>query len=189
MNHLTSQPHTSISSYQNKTRTNKYEQQDGPSIQQTRYTYTYTYISIYRSRPSGQQPKMPKAILAVNAGSSSVKITFYTLDHPPKTLANAQLSGLTAPPQMLKYTRGEKQDKEQLSESITKAPEAFKFLLRRCFTDPELAEAAGSEDLAYICHRVVHGGDYRGPVEINEETLDHLKDLEDLAPLYASDIL
>lgn len=129
---------------------------------------------------------MPKSILAVNAGSSSVKLTFYTLDKPPRTLADAQVSGLTAPPQTLKYARGETQHKEQLKESVATPPDAFKFLLKRCFTDPELAEVASSEDLAYICHRVVHGGDYQGPVEINEETLGHLKDLEDLAPLYVS---
>lgn len=130
---------------------------------------------------------MSKSILAVNAGSSSVKLTFYSLDTPPKALANAQVSGLTAPPQTLKYTRGSKQHKEQLKESLTAAPDAFKFLLQRCYSDPELSEVASNEDMAYICHRVVHGGDYKGPVEINEGTLGHLKDLEDLAPLYGSE--
>ncbi|RJE22923.1 Acetokinase [Aspergillus sclerotialis] len=127
---------------------------------------------------------MTKSILAVNAGSSSVKITFYTLERPPKMLANAQISGLTAPPQALKYSRGTKQHKEQLTESLTTAPDAFKYLLKRLFEDSEFSEVASPEDMAYICHRIVHGGDYKGPVEINDETLGHLKDLEDLAPLH-----
>ena len=131
---------------------------------------------------------MPRSILAVNAGSSSVKLTFYSLDLPPKTLANAEISGLAAPPQKLKYTRGPKQYKEQLEESLTAPPDAFKFLLKRCYMDSELSEVARNEDMAYICHRVVHGGDYKGPVEINEETLGYLKNLEDLAPLYGPNL-
>lgn len=129
---------------------------------------------------------MTKSILAVNAGSSSVKVTFYTLDRPPKMIANAQVSGLTAPPQTLKYSQGSKQHKEQLKESLSTPPDAFKYLLKRLFEDPQLSEVTSIEDLAYICHRIVHGGDYTGPVEINEETLGHLKDLEDLAPLYVA---
>lgn len=129
---------------------------------------------------------MTKSILAVNAGSSSVKITLYTTDRPPKALANAQVSGLTAPPQTLKYSSGSKQHKEQLKESVTSAPAAFKYLLKRLFEDPEFAEVAGPQDITYICHRIVHGGDYKGPVEINDETLGHLEGLEELAPLYVS---
>ncbi|OJJ39211.1 hypothetical protein ASPWEDRAFT_103613 [Aspergillus wentii DTO 134E9] len=127
---------------------------------------------------------MTKSILSVNAGSSSVKITFYTLENPPRTLANAQVSGLTAPPPTLKYTIGDAQHKEELKDKIETPQDGFKFLLKRCFTDPRLSEVAGSEDLAYICHRVVHGGDYSEAVEINDETYHHLKKLEDLAPLH-----
>lgn len=127
---------------------------------------------------------MTKSILAVNAGSSSVKVTFYTLENPPQVIANAQVSGLTAPPPNLKYSRGSKSHKEQLKESLTTPPDAFKYLLKRLFEDPDISEVASPKDIAYICHRIVHGGDYKGPVEINEETLGHLKDLEDLAPLY-----
>lgn len=99
-------------------------------------------------------------------------------------IANAQIAGLTAPPQTFKYTQGTKQHKETLKESLSTAPDAFKYLLKRLFEDPELSELASSEDLAYICHRIVHGGDYTGPTVIDDETLGHLKDLENLAPLY-----
>ena len=128
--------------------------------------------------------KMPKSILSVNAGSSSVKLTFYTLDKPPKMIANAEVSGITSPPQKLKYTRSGKQHKEQLNESLSTGPDAFKYLLSRCFSDPELAELASSDDMEHICHRVVHGGDYSGPVEINDDTYHHLEDMEALAPLH-----
>ncbi|OJJ51643.1 hypothetical protein ASPZODRAFT_148891 [Penicilliopsis zonata CBS 506.65] len=128
----------------------------------------------------------PKSLLAVNAGSSSVKITFFTLEKPPRTIADAQISGITAPPAQLKYTRGpgSSTHKEELEERLETPQDAFKALLKRCFTDRELSEVASAEDLAYICHRVVHGGDYRDAVEITDETYHYLEEVEDLAPLH-----
>ncbi|GKZ73422.1 hypothetical protein AnigIFM60653_010648 [Aspergillus niger] len=125
-----------------------------------------------------------KSILSVNAGSSSVKLTFYTYEKTPKVIAAAQVSGITAPPAKLKYTSGDKQHKEELKESISTPQDAFKFLLQRCISDPELSEVASTDDLAYICHRVVHGGDYETSVVITDETYHHLEKLEDLAPLH-----
>jgi acetate kinase len=126
---------------------------------------------------------MTKSILAVNAGSSSVKITFYTSEKPPRTIADASISGITAPPPILKYQQGNKKHKEEVKEKLTTPQDAFKYLLGRCFSDPELSEVASVDDLDYVCHRVVHGGDYREAVEINDETMGRLKGLEDLAPL------
>ncbi|KAL4896991.1 Acetokinase family-domain-containing protein [Aspergillus ambiguus] len=126
----------------------------------------------------------PKSILAVNAGSSSVKLTFYTYEKSPKEIANAQISGITAPPPTLKYSHGSKTRKETLDEKLTTPQDAFKSLLQRCFSDPELSEVAGTDDLAYICHRVVHGGDYDHAVMIDDETYHRLEELEDLAPLH-----
>lgn len=127
---------------------------------------------------------MAKYILAVNAGSSSVKVTFYTYENPPRPIADAQVSGITAPPPALKYQRGPVKIKEKLEENLNTPQDAFKYILKRCFSDPELSEVASDADLAYICHRVVHGGDYRESVQITDETLHRLEALEDLAPLY-----
>ncbi|KAL4810510.1 Acetokinase family-domain-containing protein [Aspergillus unguis] len=125
-----------------------------------------------------------KSILAVNAGSSSVKLTFYTLEDTPQVLAHAQVSGITAPPATLKYKAGGKEKKEELKEEVSSGPDAFKLLLKRCFTDQDLKDVASEKDLAVICHRVVHGGDFEGGVVINEKTYHQLEELEDLAPLH-----
>ncbi|KAJ5648393.1 Acetate/Proprionate kinase [Penicillium lividum] len=127
---------------------------------------------------------MAKYILAVNAGSSSVKVTFYTYENPPRVIADAQVSGITAPPPELKYQRGPVKTKEKLKEKLDTPQDAFKYILQYCFNDPELSEVASENDLAYICHRVVHGGDNQEAVTINEETLHQLEELEDLAPLH-----
>ncbi|RDW86353.1 putative acetate kinase [Aspergillus mulundensis] len=125
-----------------------------------------------------------KSILSVNAGSSSVKITFYTYTQTPSVIATAQVSGITAPPAKLKYSVGEKEKKEELKEKVSSGQDAFKLLLDRCINDPDLKDVASPDDLAYICHRVVHGGDFEGAVVINEETYHQLEELEDLAPLH-----
>ncbi|KAL3470843.1 Acetokinase family-domain-containing protein [Aspergillus californicus] len=126
----------------------------------------------------------PKLILSVNAGSSSVKITFYTYEKTPKVIANAQISGITAPPATLKYTSGDKERKEELKEEVNTPQDAFKLLLKRCFTDSDLKEVTSSDDLAYICHRIVHGGDFESSAVINDKTYHQLEQLEDLAPLH-----
>ncbi|KAJ5918479.1 Acetate/Proprionate kinase [Penicillium verhagenii] len=127
---------------------------------------------------------MAKYILAVNAGSSSVKVTFYTYENPPRAIADAQVSGITAPPPSLKYQRGTVKIKEELKGKLDTPQDAFKYILQRCFNDPELSEVASETDLKYICHRVVHGGDYKESIKINEQTLHQLEELEDLAPLH-----
>ncbi|KAJ9206593.1 hypothetical protein DTO166G4_5208 [Paecilomyces variotii] len=127
---------------------------------------------------------MPKLLLSVNAGSSSVKITFYTMTKPPKTIANVQVSGITAPPPKLKYQRGDVESKEELKEKLSTPQDAFKFLLDYCFKNEHLSEVASSDDLAYIVHRIVHGGDFGDAIEINDETFGQLKRIEDLAPLH-----
>jgi acetate kinase len=126
---------------------------------------------------------MTRSILSVNAGSSSVKITFYTLENPPRPIVDAEISGITAPPSSFKYQKGASKHKEELKEKLNTPQDAFSYLLKRCFSDRDISEIASVDDLAYICHRVVHGGDYHEAVEINDETLHHLEALEDLAPL------
>lgn len=91
--------------------------------------------------------------------------------------------GSRPPPVTLKYTKGSQTHKEELKEKVDTPQDAFKFLLNRCFSDTELSDVASSDDLSYICHRVVHGGDYPEAVEINDATFHHLKGIEDLAPL------
>lgn len=132
---------------------------------------------------------MTKSILSVNAGSSSVKINFYTLDNPPREIVDASVSGITAPPVVFKYKRGSEKHKEKLDVELATSQDAFKFLLERCFTDPQLSEVASPDDLEYICHRVVHGGNYDKPVVITDETYGSLKVIEDLAPLYVPHFL
>lgn len=129
-----------------------------------------------------------KVILAINAGSSSVKISVYTSEKSaePRELAEAQISGLTAPPAQLTYTRlGEKVIKaREVADTVKNQEDAFGLLLDTFVDDKELKEISSKEDIAIASHRIVHGGDYDCSQIITQDTYHHLEELSDLAPLH-----
>lgn len=131
---------------------------------------------------------MSKIILAVNAGSSSVKISVYnaSLGQEPSQLAESQIDGLTAPPAKLKYNRGSEtvQKDKTLNETITSQNAAFQYMLDSLIKDTAFTHIKSKDDVGITCHRVVHGGDYSEPKIINEDTYHHLEQLTDLAPLH-----
>ncbi|PGH11346.1 acetate kinase [Helicocarpus griseus UAMH5409] len=128
---------------------------------------------------------MPRTILSINAGSSSVKVTLYRPDNPPVKLASAQVAGLTAPPRIFKYSQGpNKESKQEIQEEINSPQEAFKYLLQHFLNDPDLQEVASKDDFAYLCHRVVHGGDFGREAVITEGAYNYLEALKELAPLH-----
>lgn len=83
---------------------------------------------------------MAKIILAINAGSSSVKISVYSGEAAkttPKQLAETHVDGLTSPPCKLIYTRGGKSiaKGEEVEPKIKTQEDAFKFLLDKLVKD------------------------------------------------------
>lgn len=129
-----------------------------------------------------------KIILSVNAGSSSVKISVYTAtkDQPPKQLAELQVSGLTAPPPKLSYTRGSEKviKSKEVDDKIDSQEDAFTLLLDTLVNDHSLEHIKAKEDIAIVTHRIVHGGDFERQVVISQHTYDQIEDLNDLAPLH-----
>lgn len=129
-----------------------------------------------------------KVILAINAGSSSVKVSVYTTEQnaSPWQIAEAQISGLTAPPAQLSYTRGgdEVIKSKEVEKSVNNQEDAFGLLLKTLVDDSELREINTKDDIAITCHRIVHGGDYDSSQLITQDTYHHLELLSDLAPLH-----
>jgi acetate kinase len=129
-----------------------------------------------------------KVILAINAGSSSVKISVYTAlpRQEPKQLAETQISGLTAPPPKLDYSRGGATvyKGKEVHEEVKNQDAAFAILLRTLVEDKALGEIAGPDDVGIVTHRIVHGGDYTAAQPITDATRHHLEELNDLAPLH-----
>ncbi|KAI9837742.1 MAG: hypothetical protein M1819_006676 [Sarea resinae] len=131
---------------------------------------------------------MARVILAINVGSSSVKVSVYKAAQkgaPPKHLLEAQVAGLTAPPATLTYQRGETNIKSQKIEHDIKSQEdAFTYLLDYMTNDKDLPDVSHRDDINYACHRVVHGGDFPDAQIISKPTYHYIEQLSDLAPLH-----
>ncbi|KAK3177084.1 hypothetical protein OEA41_008412 [Lepraria neglecta] len=131
-------------------------------------------------------------ILSINSGSSSVKVSVYkssARSQPPQQLADAQISGLTAPPAKLAYESGSEKVKDQEVKDINSNEDACEYILNHLVKDKGLSEISSRDDITHVCHRVVHGGDYPDAHVIDEETYHHLEDLTDLAPLHNTSAL
>lgn len=127
-----------------------------------------------------------RVLLAINSGSSSVKISVYKIAHGSalEQIADLQVSGLTAPPAQLKYSRHATNVKNKEEVSADSQDAAFKLLLDTLISDKELTEINSSDDINLTAHRIVHGGDYDDIQVITKDTYHHLEELSDLAPLH-----
>lgn len=121
--------------------------------------------------PEAKETTMTNVILSVNAGSSSVKISVYTARAYGKPVqhAEAQVNGLTSPPPKLTYVRegvtvakdqdltNDKRLKDNSQDS------AFRAILATLIDDAHLTQVSQKDDIATMCHRIVHGGDFAPP--------------------------
>lgn len=131
-------------------------------------------------------------ILSINAGSSSVKVSTYetsSASSPPTQLAEASISGLTAPPPTFTYTDGSTNIRSEEIPSVNSQESAFEHILERLQSSESLPQISDKHSITYVCHRVVHGGDYPEGHIIDDDTLHHLQDLTELAPLHNASAL
>lgn len=144
------------------------------------------YCPTTASIPSDCIPTMTNIILSANAGSSSVKVSVYLSDGNPdqlKQLAEVSVSGLTAPPAKLSYERGDVKIKDKELDGAKSQEEAFKYIIEHVLNDHGLPELQHRDDVEFVCHRVVHGGDYPRAQVIDDNIYHHIEKLSDLAPL------
>ena len=131
-------------------------------------------------------------ILSINSGSSSVKVSIYktvSRSDRPLQLAEAQISGLTAPPAKLDYTRGREKSGTQEIDGVSSNEDACDHILNHVVDDKGLTEISSRDDITHACHRIVHGGNYPAAHVIDQDTYHHLEDLTDLAPLHNASAL
>ncbi|KIJ62773.1 hypothetical protein HYDPIDRAFT_41488 [Hydnomerulius pinastri MD-312] len=127
-------------------------------------------------------------ILAVNAGSSSLKISLYQRVRQeakaPSLVLTSSISSILSPPAQFKFIHASTTTAVKHSNTaelpIHDHETAFDHFLDHLKTDTSI----DSGEIKHICHRVVHGGDYTDPVSISEETYHHIEKLSDLAPLH-----
>lgn len=125
---------------------------------------------------------MPKAILTLNAGSSSIKFALYELGVSARhLLSHGQIEGIGTAPRFV--VRAPNQAK--IFEHVWPATDHLdhESLLTPLLT--WVTAHLGQEALVGVGHRVVHGGDvFDRPVRVDQTVLNRLESLIPLAPLH-----
>ncbi|GLB40218.1 putative acetate kinase [Lyophyllum shimeji] len=120
-------------------------------------------------------------ILAVNAGSSSLKISLYrptdNRDQPVDLVLTSSITNISSPPATFKFD-GHKE--EVPADEVKDHASAFACFLRRLKT----LRGHDPTDIRHICHRVVHGGDFTTRLPVDRSAYHRIHGLSDLAPLH-----
>ncbi|MFT3760849.1 acetate/propionate family kinase [Thauera sp.] len=125
-----------------------------------------------------------KAVLILNAGSSSLKFALYAIngDVAAAPAVSGQVEGIGATPEITLKTADGQRIQEAVNASGSQGEQhrdaldhVFKLLTAH---NPNLEIAAAG-------HRIVHGGDrYSAPVVLDARLIDELEDFIPLAPLH-----
>ncbi|KAK9456640.1 Acetokinase family-domain-containing protein [Dipodascopsis uninucleata] len=131
-----------------------------------------------------------KAILCLNAGSSSVKFSLYEHDAKPRLVISGAVSGLTAEKQFLDYksfsANGDIIETIKRKEVVCKNhDDAFALFLQHLHSKKGENRIIHSlDEITVACHRIVHGGTISEPLIITPDVYHELDILSDLAPLH-----
>ncbi|KAF8514033.1 acetate kinase [Gautieria morchelliformis] len=136
-------------------------------------------------------------ILAVNAGSSSLKLSLFILlvnrkdlkpkQEPVSLLATSSVSDIGTSNSKFSYSLATSPLPKRLDlpTSISDHAAAFEHFLRALFSDQEFLKSGyGRHEITHICHRIVHGGQFADSVIVEKSTYERLQALSDLAPLH-----
>ena len=124
---------------------------------------------------------MSQAVLAINAGSSSIKFALYQVQagtlHP---IARGQVEGIGTAPHFIAHDQtGAVAEQRKWPDPAAPHEELLGTLLD--FVDHHL----GADVLRLVGHRIVHGGDtFDRPVRIDADTMRRMEALTPLAPLH-----
>ncbi len=121
-------------------------------------------------------------ILVVNAGSSSLKFTFYTM-HDEKVLAKGIVERIGLAEPAMKYCRHDNICVEK-KVRVANCVEALRIVCEK-LTDPDVGVIKSLDEVQAIGHRVVHGGEQiTKPILVDERVKGIIKDCFSLAPLH-----
>lgn len=127
---------------------------------------------------------MNKAILVLNAGSSSIKFTVYDCQGPEQLSVRykGQIEGISTNPRFrVQDAAGVMIHEDSWAPRPLGRSHAYALERLVAYLDPQLPE----EGLLGVGHRVVHGGPrYTAPVVIDETVLAELEAFVPLAPLH-----
>src|SRR4051794_35329139 len=126
-------------------------------------------------------------ILALNAGSNSLKFEIVSAlpgEHDfGKTVLSGSYDDIGKNASKFSLLKNKHPVHEEQA-AVRDYGHAAELLLER-LSKAEIPEAPGLAEIDRVGHRVVHGGDYfKGPALINDEAVEKLESLKQLAPLH-----
>ncbi|KAK6511621.1 hypothetical protein TWF481_000532 [Arthrobotrys musiformis] len=140
------------------------------------------------------EKKMLNYILAVNAGSSSLKLQLFNVTLKSGTLVpnlrvKSSVSNLSSPPAKFTFKNysGENYDTtDENLDHINSEIEAFQFMLEHLKSEESGVGRGILGEITHVCHRVVHGGEMgeKGPLVVDDGVLKQLEEIVSLAPLH-----
>ena len=104
----------------------------------------------------------------------------------PLSLVKSSVSGLTSPPAKFSYSNSANEEhnvEDRESANVTDQTTALSLFLKHLEQDESLKKH-GTGEIELVVHRVVHGGLFPEAVVLNEEAIQEIAHLTDLAPLY-----
>ncbi len=126
-----------------------------------------------------------KAVLVLNAGSSSLKFALYPVEPAlaPEPALAGQIEGIGAKPVLSARDDAEHRFSEPVAVTSASPEEQHREALAHLFR--WLGAHNPALDIAAAGHRIVHGGErYSAPVRLDAPALDHLRTYIPLAPLH-----
>lgn len=122
---------------------------------------------------------MSGIVLSVNSGSSSLKVSLYAPSFEgPKHLATCNVDSIGTDGTTFSSTSKDVSEEEKDMKDVQDQDSALQHILKHLFRT-----TASQEDISHVCHRVVHGGEYKESIKIDSDALHHLEALTELAPL------
>jgi acetate kinase len=126
---------------------------------------------------------MSRGILTINAGSSSIKFSFYELNGglSPKPVISGQIDGIGA---QARLVARDQRGKHEIPLDLAGEQEA-QHQASLNFLFGWLRDARAGTTLAAVGHRVVHGGElFSAPMVVDRDSLQQLEQFIQLAPLH-----
>jgi len=129
------------------------------------------------SRRSQQTTRVPKVVLALNAGSSSLKFALFRDGSPPHRIFSGSIDRIGLVNSIFTLKRGDRSDADHVKVSAPNHVSAMNYLLAR------IDGMAEEGRFAAIGHRVVHGGPlYREPQVVDGTMLTELRRIRSFDP-------
>jgi len=119
-------------------------------------------------------------ILAINAGSSSLKFTLFQMPER-RALADGQVERIGQPGSLLSYEAGDRALEEPCKAASHR--EALHILMDHLLAD-RTGAVSGLEEISAVGHRVVHGGPLSESVLVDGDVEALIREYATLAPLH-----